>query len=239
MGSGWLVLGAIIVFVAVVAGLIYDYQHNPFLPYPRFYIYFDISGMRKPDYQEQIDLWVIEHKDFDSNSQFEDLIRDWEKDCKEIYRKTIFFKKHKKDLFQFMKSEIQNYDYQAFYWFFYRLQTRYKQHNYVREPYTVKRMVYKSSNSLRELLNIYDELEEIDFETTRKKYESKNQRKLMTKELRQKIKVRDNFTCQICGKYMPDEVGLHIDHIRAIKDGGKTVESNLQVLCDKCNLKKQ
>ena len=37
---------------------------------------------------------------------------------------------------------------------------------------------------------------------------------------------------------MPDEVGLHIDHIIAIKNGGKTAESNLQVLCDKCNLGK-
>ena len=50
--------------------------------------------------------------------------------------------------------------------------------------------------------------------------------------------MRDNFTCRNCGKYMPDEVGLHIDHIVAIKNGGKTVESNLQVLCDKCNLSK-
>ena len=51
-------------------------------------------------------------------------------------------------------------------------------------------------------------------------------------------KERDNYTCQKCGKYMPDEVGLHIDHIIPVKLGGKSVESNLQVLCDKCNLKK-
>ena len=35
----------------------------------------------------------------------------------------------------------------------------------------------------------------------------------MTKALRKEIMLRDNYTCQICGKYMPDEVGLHIDHI--------------------------
>lgn len=88
------------------------------------------------------------------------------------------------------------------------------------------------------MLEIYDELEEIDFETTRQKYFAKNQRKLMTKELRQSIIKRDNYTCQKCGKYMPDEVGLHVDHIVAIKNGGKTVASNLQVLCDKCNYRK-
>ena len=49
---------------------------------------------------------------------------------------------------------------------------------------------------------------------------------------------RDNYTCQICGKYMPDGVGLHIDHILPISKGGKSVPSNLQVLCSKCNGKK-
>lgn len=60
----------------------------------------------------------------------------------------------------------------------------------------------------------------------------------MTPELRRRIKIRDRYTCQECGKYMPDEVGLHIDHIIPVSKGGKTVESNLQVLCDKCNLRK-
>ena len=35
-------------------------------------------------------------------------------------------------------------------------------------------------------------------------------------------------------RYMPDEVGLHIDHIIPVSKGGKTVASNLQVLCSKC-----
>ena len=47
--------------------------------------------------------------------------------------------------------------------------------------------------------------------------------------------IRDNYTCQICGKYMPDGVGLHIDHIIPVSKGGKSVESKLQVLCSKCN----
>lgn len=60
----------------------------------------------------------------------------------------------------------------------------------------------------------------------------------MTKELRKQIMERDNYTCQICGKYMPDEVGLQIDHIIPVAKGGKTILSNLRVLCDKCNRKK-
>ena len=81
-------------------------------------------------------------------------------------------------------------------------------------------------------------LRDIGFQCTLNEYHSKNQRKLMTKELRKRIMIRDNYTCQMCGKYMPDEVGLHIDHIVPVSKGGKTIESNLQVLCSKCNVRK-
>ena len=60
----------------------------------------------------------------------------------------------------------------------------------------------------------------------------------MTPKIRKQIKERDRYTCQICGKYMHDEVGLHIDHIKPVSKGGKTVPSNLQVLCSKCNGRK-
>ena len=50
---------------------------------------------------------------------------------------------------------------------------------------------------------------------------------------------RDNYTCQICGKFMPDGVGLQIDHIVPVAKGGKTIPSNLQVLCSKCNASKR
>ena len=81
-------------------------------------------------------------------------------------------------------------------------------------------------------------LGEINYECTLNKYHSKNQRKLVTQNLRKEIMERDNYTCQKCGKYMPDEVGLHIDHIIPVSKGGKSIPSNLQVLCSKCNGKK-
>lgn len=81
-------------------------------------------------------------------------------------------------------------------------------------------------------------LEKIGFESTLKEYNSQNQRSLMTKNLRQQIIERDNYTCQVCGKKMFDGVGLQVDHIIPIAKGGKTIPSNLQVLCSKCNSRK-
>lgn len=66
------------------------------------------------------------------------------------------------------------------------------------------------------------------------------ERRLMTSALRLEIKKRDNYTCQYCKKYMPnDRPGeIHIDHIRPVSKGGKSTKANLQVLCASCNLEK-
>lgn len=66
------------------------------------------------------------------------------------------------------------------------------------------------------------------------------QRTLMTSSLREKIKNRDGYACQICGLSVNDEKNLllEIDHIVPLSKGGITSESNLQTLCWKCNRSK-
>ncbi|MEC5211341.1 hypothetical protein RCH20_002424, partial [Psychrobacter sp. PL15] len=66
------------------------------------------------------------------------------------------------------------------------------------------------------------------------------QRALMTSKLREQIKIRDSYTCQICSLSTADEPNLllEIDHIIPLSKGGITSEGNLQTLCWKCNRSK-
>jgi hypothetical protein len=66
------------------------------------------------------------------------------------------------------------------------------------------------------------------------------QRALMTQALRQLIKERDGFSCQMCGLSAQEEKNLllEIDHIVPLSKGGITSEENLQTLCWRCNRSK-
>ncbi|MFH1233169.1 MAG: HNH endonuclease [Patescibacteria group bacterium] len=58
--------------------------------------------------------------------------------------------------------------------------------------------------------------------------------------LRFKVLKRDNFSCVQCGASPAKNpaVLLHIDHIKPWSNGGETEISNLQTLCQNCNLGK-
>lgn len=78
------------------------------------------------------------------------------------------------------------------------------------------------------------------FELIKFKKSAKGQRALMTSKLREKIKQRDDHTCQNCKLSVNDEPNLllEIDHIIPISKGGMSSEDNLQTLCWKCNRSK-
>ena len=69
-------------------------------------------------------------------------------------------------------------------------------------------------------------------------YRVKSERAKMTDSLRYDVLKRDGFKCQICGASAQDGATLHVDHIIPVSKGGKTEMSNLQTLCDRCNLGK-
>lgn len=68
--------------------------------------------------------------------------------------------------------------------------------------------------------------------------QKKKERMKMTDSLRYDILKRDHYRCQICGVTAKEGAKLHVDHIKPIAKGGKTVPENLQTLCDRCNLGK-
>ena len=214
-----------------ICGILLSLDDSPF-KYPYKNIYIDISGRRSPKTEDLIEGNLIECG-LDDVIEYYNEIEQWKEGCQEKIRKKRFWRKK---LEQKYLANID--DDRAIVFVFTRSQVRYRQVNYNRYSYTTDVVVKQFNTNLSYLEERYSALEEIDFECTLSQYHSKNQRKLMTPRLRSEIAERDNYTCQICGKYMPDGVGLHIDHIIPIAKGGKSVPSNLQVLCSKCNGRK-
>ena len=50
-----------------------------------------------------------------------------------------------------------------------------------------------------------------------------------------RIKARDGFTCQLCGRLT---VELEIDHERPLSDGGTDDDGNVRALCVTCHAAK-
>lgn len=219
-----------IILALILIGVLVIIFHNPY-KYPYYHLPLDVSNKRNIDIGEEIEKYILAFG-FDVIDKHQSKVREWEQRSEYKISRSIFKLIRKR---QYAKVRDAENTYLVT---LQRKQTRYSQTNHVRTPYTVYIIVEESYLSYEELSKYYHKLDEIGFETTTKKYHSKNQRKLMTPELRFKIKERDSYTCQICGKVMYDEVGLHIDHIHPVSKGGKTVVSNLQVLCSKCNGRK-
>ena len=214
----------LIVLVSILVGVIFK---SPF-QYPYFIYRFDVSGKRNPKNDDLIDSFLIDGN-FSIVSRHIEKVQQWKNSCEESIERSIMKKYRMK---QYQKCLDDSH---LFHFVLTRQQTRYQQRNYIKHAYKVTQEVGRFTCSYEYLQDRNEQLKEINYECTVREYHSKNQRRLMTKKLKDKIKIRDNYTCQICGKYMPDEGGLHVDHIIPVSKGGKTVASNLQILCSKCN----
>lgn len=67
------------------------------------------------------------------------------------------------------------------------------------------------------------------------KQSAKYERQRLSPSLRYEILKRDGFKCKLCGRSSSNGVELEVDHIIPVSKGGKTVKSNLRVLCKDCN----
>lgn len=66
---------------------------------------------------------------------------------------------------------------------------------------------------------------------------AKRKRKPIPGRLRHFVFERDGYRCKECGA-TNKETTLHVDHIKPVSKGGTNDPSNLQTLCEKCNLAK-
>ena len=89
-----------------------------------------------------------------------------------------------------------------------------------------------------DIKRFYEQSKELKEQRRTRQYQIMVERAKMTDSLRSDILKRDNYRCQICGSTAQDGVKLHIDHIVPVSKGGQTILSNLQTLCDRCNLGK-
>lgn len=226
MISGLLFIVVVIIGICVVASWLY----NPF-SYPYCRIVIDISRRKSVRYRNEIEQYLVDN-DIDGFTAHKYRVEQWKDFSLRKVEKSVF-SRHRRRQYESVLADSQ-----MFCFVFVRKQTRYRQKNYVKYSYIVECVDGVCRLSYSAVMDIYHDLEAIGLETTLAKYHAQNQRRLMTDKLREKIKRRDGYRCQICGKYMPDSVGLQIDHIIPVSKGGKTVESNLQVLCDVCNRRK-
>ena len=190
---------------------------------------FDVTSKRNIKIDDYIDNFLCVPRNWCLLQMHEQHIQQWKTETQN-YIQTCRLRKYRTKQYQEILDDKQAYHFKTI-----RKQTRYRQHNYVKTAYKVSVVDSEWVVNWPWLTNRHKQLEKIGFEATLNEYNSKNQRRLMTPLLRKKIMERDHYTCQNCGKYMPDEVGLHIDHIIPIAKGGKSVASNLRVLCSKCN----
>ncbi|OUP60098.1 HNH endonuclease [Faecalitalea cylindroides] len=212
----WPLIIFFFVFLLKLANFIHSVYKSPF-HYPYFNHCIDVSGRKNPSVEDLIDEFLI-NNGFSFIQNHKSNIDRWKRDCLDKVDGSMMKEYRFKQYQQCLDDD------NAFNFIITRKTNRYMQRTF--------------SCDYEYLLNRDRILRSINYECTINSYFCNNQRKLMTPELRKKIKERDHYTCQMCGKYMPDEVGLHIDHIIPISKGGKTIPSNLQVLCSKCNGRK-
>lgn len=212
----------------VIIYIIYRIFRNPFC-YPYFIYSFDVTGKRNVQIEDYIDNFLRDNRNWHWLQFHQHSIQEWKKQT-ELHIQTCKMRKYRTQQYQRIIDDNHAYCFKLT-----RNQTRYRQRNYVKTSFKVTVTDSEWVANWKWLNNRYSQLEKIGFEATLREYNSKNQRRLMTASLRRNIMERDFYTCQNCGKYMPDEVGLHIDHIIPIAKGGKSIPSNLRVLCSKCN----
>lgn len=145
-----------------------------------FWLLFWCFWKRKPQIEDLIDRFLIAGN-FNLIQNHNEKIQYWKKECQQKIDKS---KLKKYRIKQYQECIDDNH---AFQFNLTRRQTRYQQMNYVKTSYKVTQITAQFTCDYLYLLNRNNQLKDINYECTLREYHSKNQRKLITPELRKRL----------------------------------------------------
>ena len=202
---------------------------SPFA-YPYWQHKFDVSGKRKADLNELIRTFISDEANWKEIKEHHKSVIQW-KQYQQEYVNSVPKEKKRNRLQEQLNRAID--DAKEYCFLTIRNYRRYNSYQEQTDDY-----IYVTYEQLKMMRNKVPTLTKPAATRNVSQAHITKQRSLMTPELRKQIMERDNYTCQKCGRYMPDGFGLEIDHIVPVSKGGETVPWNLQVLCCDCNRKK-
>ena len=197
--------------------------------YPYCDVHIDVSGRRKVNLEDCVDTYLIENG-MDEIEEGIKQIELWKLESVDRIENKKFFRESARREFEECLDDAHQVRF-----IFERTYTKTYTVAYTPQSYRAKVESDRLEVDIFWVRERFARLREIGFSSTLNMRHSAIQRRLMTKQLRDEIARRDDYTCRICGKYMPDGIGLVIDHVIPVSRGGTSVPANLQVLCSKCN----
>lgn len=222
-----LILGAILIIIGTVNRVI---KKQYTFSYPYFQHKFDITGKRKTDVEELVKSFIADESNWHEICEHHRIVEEWKKN-QYSYAESIENEKKRDKTLTALKMAIDDgHEYR------FVAVRNYRRYNGYTEQ--IDSEIYTSFERLESSRMVSPSLVQPAGTRSVSAEHRAKQRALMTPELRRQIAERDNYTCQKCGRYMPDGFGLEIDHIVPVSKGGETVPWNLQVLCYKCNAEK-
>ena len=222
-----IIIGVILIFIASI-DRVRKKQYS--FSYPYFQHKFDITGKRKTDVEALVKSFIADESNWNEICEHHRGIDTWKKHQYAYAASIEKEKKRNKTIAAIEKAIDDEHEYR-----FVAVRNYRRYNDYTEQIDSENYMSFKQLENMRK--SSPSLVQPADSRSVSAEHRAR-QRALMTPELRRQIAERDNYTCQKCGRYMPDGFGLEIDHIVPVSKGGETVPWNLQVLCYRCNAEK-
>lgn len=146
-------VGGFVVVINVIAAFC-SFLANPFR-YPYFTKEFDVSGRRKPSIEDEIENWLCDQSAWEDIERHLETVKQWKEAAQAKVDRSWLRKRRQRQLERTVDDESE------FQFVMTRRQTRYKQINYTRYPYTVTVTEDFESMSFDGLEEIHERLAEI------------------------------------------------------------------------------